>query len=588
MPGPRDDDSSRLSAQKQNSDVNASRLDNSKNLKGDPNVQQTGLEAGKSAPVEEMGATEAAFHKAIGLDKVPLKGMVEFTVKRAEMEAQRAEGTSRVQNVCFTNERGENLVGAQFSNKSGTFLKTRLGETYSVVPGGESGGYLLTSLAAIEAQFKAVRLTVLPDLFGANADLRMLPTRIVPVTRMPVEAQPSEAPSSTPLLLQASVEQNIVKPREAELTGGLSTIRQESVAADGSRVIKTVEIGDKADPAKTQADAVIAAATDKTVIGPTNRVTNPTDIAGGAVTDVTGTSSVVGGKNIASPEEKAATPPPAAPLSFDLADIVEPQSHQHAGDRVSKEHEPDAHAEKPLQIPLSAISQVASELIAESEKEVEDDIKEMLDQEAIRQRIQKQKDERRRRYVVKDKDTLVSIAAKQLRDRRLADLIFEINRHIIPSKVVRGRTVRVLKARTVIYLPTSAEIDGFRGRFGSATTTEAEIAEELDEEAAEILAQVTEGTGKPDESARPSSEEQVPPAIIDRLRYTVRLGDTLKSVAMKHPALSDVTLWTLLAQVNGLSTEVDGKGQAITRLMRGNQLSIPTPDEIAQFRAKRR
>ena len=77
MPGPRDDDSSRLSAQKQNSDVNANRLDNSKNLKGDTNVQQTGLEAGKAAPLEEMGATEAAFHKAIGLDKVPLKGMVE-------------------------------------------------------------------------------------------------------------------------------------------------------------------------------------------------------------------------------------------------------------------------------------------------------------------------------------------------------------------------------------------------------------------------------------------------------------------------------------------------------------------------------
>src|SRR5215471_15982807 len=92
MPASRDD-SSGASAQNQRRDSNAGNVD--KQQKNDPPVKQGEADAGKAAPsMEEMGATEAAFHKAIGLDKVPLKGMVEITVKRVEMEAQRAEGVS--------------------------------------------------------------------------------------------------------------------------------------------------------------------------------------------------------------------------------------------------------------------------------------------------------------------------------------------------------------------------------------------------------------------------------------------------------------------------------------------------------------
>ncbi|MBI4534011.1 MAG: hypothetical protein HY711_08680 [Candidatus Melainabacteria bacterium] len=68
-----------------------------------------------------------------------------------------------------------------------------------------------------------------------------------------------------------------------------------------------------------------------------------------------------------------------------------------------------------------------------------------------------------------------------------------------------------------------------------------------------------------------------------RIKYTVRLGDTLKSVAMKHPALRDVTLWKLIAEINELSTSTDSKGAPTAALKRGTVVEIPTPGEVAEF-----
>jgi hypothetical protein len=68
-----------------------------------------------------------------------------------------------------------------------------------------------------------------------------------------------------------------------------------------------------------------------------------------------------------------------------------------------------------------------------------------------------------------------------------------------------------------------------------------------------------------------------------QLKYVVRLGDSLKSVAMKHPALQDVALWRLLASVNGLDESTDEKGSPTVRLSRGSTLTIPETEQIEEY-----
>src|SRR6185295_12076176 len=70
------------------------------------------------------------------------------------------------------------------------------------------------------------------------------------------------------------------------------------------------------------------------------------------------------------------------------------------------------------------------------------------------------------------------------------------------------------------------------------------------------------------------------------IQYNVRFGDTLRSIAIKHPMLNDVTLWRLLAEKNGLGTEVDQSGVPVAVIARGDKLVLPTRDEIADYRKK--
>ncbi len=71
-----------------------------------------------------------------------------------------------------------------------------------------------------------------------------------------------------------------------------------------------------------------------------------------------------------------------------------------------------------------------------------------------------------------------------------------------------------------------------------------------------------------------------------RIKYIARLGDSLKSVAMKHPALQDVNLWKLVAEINGISTEVDGRGAAVATLSRGAVLMIPSNVDVEEYRQR--
>ncbi len=228
---------------------------------------------------------------------------------------------------------------------------------------------------------------------------------------------------------------------------------------------------------------------------------------------------------------------------------------------------------------------------------------------------QQDEDSRRRRYVVREKDTLESIASKQHRDGKLAPLIYDLNKKEIAMKVENGREVPDLRARQVIWLPSGVDIREFRKRAHSGSTSQSSGGEKLSAED-ELSARFgsnwggttsgddTEGSVDDSIAAAPElSPEAVAAAqtrraniekllgplskqkpVDGRIRYVVRLGDTLKSVAMKHPSLQDISLWALLAEVNEISTETDDKGTPLAKLSRGSTVMIPTIEEIQLYR----
>src|SRR5262249_30724583 len=90
--------------------------------------------------------------------------------------------------------------------------------------------------------------------------------------------------------------------------------------------------------------------------------------------------------------------------------------------------------------------------------------------------------------------------------------------------------------------------------------------------------------GKLQESAQLADDDESDGRIV----YSCRLGDTLRSIALRHPALKDVSLWKLIAQINKLSTEVDEKGHPLVALTRNMKLKLPSAQEIHDFKTRPR
>lgn len=164
-------------------------------------------------------------------------------------------------------------------------------------------------------------------------------------------------------------------------------------------------------------------------------------------------------------------------------------------------------------------------------------------------------EEVRTRYIVRPGDTLESIAASLLGDSRLALLIFRINRPVIRVTYRDNKQIIHLKPNTILQMPTRTEIEMFRATMSSK---------------------------KPKKSRQPVSEG----GPTTRINYTVRLGDTLRTIATRHAALQDGSLWTLIAEINGLSSDADTSGTPTARIQRGTTLILPSSEEISEFRAR--
>ena len=191
-------------------------------------------------------------------------------------------------------------------------------------------------------------------------------------------------------------------------------------------------------------------------------------------------------------------------------------------------------------------------------------------QEAIR------KDNQQEKYVVRQGDTLVSIARIKLRDPRLTDLIYEMNKNRVEVRWTDGRRTYSVEVGTILTLPSPKQVREWTARLNnvSSRTSHQGLDAKSSAKADERRANIEKVLGKIREAADGGDEKT----------YSVRLGDTLRSIAMKHPDLHDVTLWTLLADKNGLTTETDSKGAPLAVVIRGTNLVIPTHEEIEIFR----
>ena len=235
------------------------------------------------------------------------------------------------------------------------------------------------------------------------------------------------------------------------------------------------------------------------------------------------------------------------------------------------------------------------------------------------------KTDRRAKYIVKFGDTLESIATKQLGDKRFTELLITINRSLIRLKFVGLTRVPDLRQGQMIWLPTADEAAIHRRTFfsnsgltGGATTIPQTLS-------APGLLPSSKGlvpkdlifmppaldivdeskASQPNATAQPAPMAQILYRIrfagnkqaipmsalhaadlgyIARRNYIVRLGDTIRSVALRDPLMGDAGLWTLIARVNNLTSTVDPSGAPIVKLRRGQVIQLPNPHEIDQHK----
>ncbi len=246
-------------------------------------------------------------------------------------------------------------------------------------------------------------------------------------------------------------------------------------------------------------------------------------------------------------------------------------------------------------------------------------------EQELKEKKRKEEDEKRIKYVCKKGDTIQSVSLKQLRDIRTAPLIYRINKEVIPVHVINGKEEAVLHEGLVIWLPSPAEVRRFKGSLLAGTaepgmaatdtgvgtgekfaTPEEELAAMFgsqwagtDSEQAkqtqqapnsielELMQEAVEAAKKRKENIEKSLGTIAPKnqgvGQAGRLKYVVRLGDSLKSIAMKHPSVRDISLWKLIAEINDFTTETDAKGAPIAALTRGVAIDIPSRQEIDQY-----
>jgi hypothetical protein len=253
--------------------------------------------------------------------------------------------------------------------------------------------------------------------------------------------------------------------------------------------------------------------------------------------------------------------------------------------------------------------------------------------------------QKRTRYRVMDRDSLESIAEDKLKDVRFINLLITINRaELNYVDQPDGTSVPVVYPNQVIWLPSDDEVEIYKKNFFKQKNSQSRMKTVSSSQptprfhgggTTNVSGQCNQDPQTPVMSPSapkqmrgqykdtiPSGGRHVQPhqkncfapdsspmaAVIENVRfaghrvcvnlqevagdeqisqrrcYQVRLGETLQSVALRDPLMNDVKLWTLLANLNGLSTDLDAAGHPIAKLMRGQFLVLPTQSDINEFK----
>jgi hypothetical protein len=163
---------------------------------------------------------------------------------------------------------------------------------------------------------------------------------------------------------------------------------------------------------------------------------------------------------------------------------------------------------------------------------------------------------KRRSYRIESGDTLEKLARRFLKDKRLAHLIYLLNEDLLGNQADFSNIQ--LRAGQVLIMPSIEDVLQYR------------IHILHDVMPPHIYKNIMDN---PDERIVGSSK-------LLRATYSCRFGDRLTSVAARHSAIRDEKLWTLIAQLNGLSTATDRNGQPKVALKRAQKLILPSRKDI--------
>ncbi len=72
--------------------------------------------------------------------------------------------------------------------------------------------------------------------------------------------------------------------------------------------------------------------------------------------------------------------------------------------------------------------------------------------------------------------------------------------------------------------------------------------------------------------------------VSHRQCYQVREGETLMSIAASLESMGHISMWKLLAKINGFQTEEGGLGKSLENLFAGQFIVLPTTDELNEYR----
>lgn len=286
--------------------------------------------------------------------------------------------------------------------------------------------------------------------------------------------------------------------------------------------------------------------------------------------------------------------------------IIAEAKEEEKKKRKEEEKEREERKEKEhSEAELLALMQ-ARKLKEQKERELKEKEKSQ-EKDKKQQQLQKRQ---RTRYRVRKGDTLASIAAKLIHDDALAPLIYNLNKTAIPIMVHKGKRYADPKAGSLIWIPNDADIATYRGSPAKNTGIDFSGPQfnSAEEELAARFGNAWSGAAAKDLSDTERAMPPLDPAkakarreniekylgpmqkleeeeLDGRLRHVCRLGDSLRGIALRHPALRDVELWPLIAQINGMSMDTDAKGNPLAQISRGMTILIPSQTEIDSFQS---